>query len=29
MKLDSVKNYFFTGGYDEGEVSVFDIQNPG
>jgi len=27
--LDTAKNYVFTGGFDEGEVAVFDIEKPG
>jgi len=29
LALDTVKNYVFTGGFDEGEVAVFDIEKPG
>lgn len=29
LALDSSKNYVFTGGYDDGEVAVFDIEKPG
>ena len=29
MQLDTNKNYVFTGGYDDGEVGVFDIEKPG
>jgi len=27
--LDTLKNYVFTGAYDDGEIGVFDIEKPG
>jgi len=29
MQIDTNKNYVFTGGFDDGEVGVFDIEKPG
>jgi hypothetical protein len=27
--VDTGKNYVFTGGFDDGEIGVFDIEKPG
>jgi len=29
LALDTVKNYVFTGGYDDGEIAILDIEKPG
>ncbi|EGR33250.1 PX domain protein [Ichthyophthirius multifiliis] len=29
LTIDLVKNYLFTGGFDDGEICVFDIEKPG
>lgn len=29
MQIDTQKNYVFTGGFDDGEIGVFDIEKPG
>ena len=29
MSIDTNKNYVFTGGFDDGEVGVFNIEKPG
>lgn len=29
MALDTAKNYVFTGGFDDGEIAVIDIEKPG
>jgi hypothetical protein len=29
MQIDTMKNYVFTGSFDDGEVGVFDIEKPG
>lgn len=29
MQIDTNKNYVFTGGFDDGEVGVFNIEKPG
>ena len=29
MSIDTNKNYVFTGGFDVGEVGVFNIEKPG
>lgn len=29
LALDNVKNYVFTGGFDDGEIAVIDIEKPG
>jgi len=29
LALDTAKNYVFTGGFDDGEIAVFNIEKPG
>lgn len=29
LTVDTFKNYLFTGGFDDGEIGVFDLQKPG
>ncbi len=29
VQIDSMKNYVFSGGFDDGEIGIFDIEKPG
>lgn len=29
LAVDTFKNYLFTGGFDDGEISVFNLEKPG
>lgn len=29
LTVDVFKNYVFTGGFEDGEIAVFDIEKPG
>ncbi|KRX05178.1 WD40-repeat-containing domain [Pseudocohnilembus persalinus] len=29
LQVDTLKNYFFTGGFDDGEIGVFQLEKPG
>ncbi len=29
LAVDTIKNYVFTGGFDDGEIGIFDIVKPG
>lgn len=29
MCLDTIRNYIFSGSYDDGELGVFNIEKPG
>lgn len=29
LAVDAFKNYVFTAGYDDGEITIFNIEKPG